>query len=64
MHTTPELHTDPVCGMQVDGTTARERDLVHEHEGETYYFCGRGCLLDFRDEPERFLASGYEPRMM
>ena len=64
MQTTPEVHTDPVCGMEVVGADARERGLVHEHEGQTYYFCGRGCMLEFRDEPQQYLAPGYEPRMM
>ena len=63
MQTTPETHTDPVCGMQVDGTAARERGLAAEYEGQTYYFCGRGCLLEFRDDPKRFFEPGYVPQM-
>ena len=39
---------DPVCGMEVDTTT----DLHFEYEGETYYFCSRGCKLDFEEDPE------------
>ena len=54
---------DPVCGMTVDRATAEAAGLVAEHEGVTYYFCGRGCLLDFRDDPDRFLEPSYEPRM-
>jgi len=34
---------DPVCGMEVDTAT----DLHFEYDGETYYFCGRGCKLEF-----------------
>lgn len=64
MQTTPETHLDPVCGMTVDGAAARERELVHEHEGTTYYFCGKGCLLDFRDDPGQYLDPSYQPRMM
>jgi YHS domain-containing protein len=55
--------TDPVCGMEVNTEVARAQGLVAEHDGETYYFCGRGCLGDFRDDPERILAPGYEPHM-
>ena len=39
------IETDPVCGMQVDTETSQ---LSFEHEGTTYWFCGRGCLLEFR----------------
>jgi YHS domain-containing protein len=31
--------------------------------GTIYYFCGRGCLLDFQDDPARVLAPGYQPHM-
>jgi uncharacterized protein len=34
---------DPVCGMKVD----RERALVKQSGGETYYFCSIGCLHAF-----------------
>ena len=57
------MATDPVCGMEVNTEVARAQELVAEHDGITYYFCGRGCLLDFRDDPERILAPGYEPQM-
>src|SRR5918997_3181698 len=46
------IESDPVCGMQVDTETSQ---LNLEHDGKTYWFCGRGCLLEFRDDPERFL---------
>jgi len=54
------IETDPVCGMAVDSSTS---GLSFEYEGTTYWFCGRGCLLEFRDDPERFLTPGYEPTM-
>jgi P-type Cu+ transporter len=52
---------DPVCGMQVDTDNAQ---FTAEHEGTTYYFCSRGCMLDFQDEPQRFLADDYKPAGM
>ena len=55
--------TDPVCGMQVNVEVARAAGLSAEHDGTTYYFCGRGCLLDFRDDPRRVFEPGYQPRM-
>lgn len=54
---------DPVCGMTVDKVSAGSRDLVAEHEGMTYYFCGRGCKLEFGDDPGRFLDPSYIPAM-
>ena len=54
------LETDPVCGMKVDMETS---DLKTEHDGKTYWFCGRGCLLEFRDDPQKYLDSSYQPSM-
>ena len=34
-----------------------------EYQGTTYYFCGKGCRLDFEDDPERILAPDYMPSM-
>jgi YHS domain-containing protein len=51
---------DPVCGMEVDTTTT---DLKLEHDGTVYWFCGRGCYLEFRDDPERFLDPDHTPSM-
>ena len=53
---------DPVCGMEVEVETTPPA-LTTEYKGKTYYFCGRGCLLDFKDDPERILAPGYKPAM-
>ena len=54
---------DPVCGMTVDLEEAREKGLVQTHDGREYAFCGRGCFLEFRDDPDAFLAPGYTPSM-
>lgn len=54
------IATDPVCGMEVDTKTSH---LSHDHDGRTYWFCGKGCLLEFRDDPERFLDPGHVPSM-
>ena len=45
---------DPVCGMTVDTTTSQ---LSFEHDGTTYWFCSRGCLLEFSDDPDKYLAT-------
>jgi len=55
--------TDPVCGMIFDPETARAAGLSDAHDGVTYYFCGKGCLLEFRDDPAKYLDRGYTPSM-
>jgi len=55
--------TDPVCGMTVDIEHAVRADLMAEHRGVTYYFCGKGCKLDFIDDAEKYLDSGHKPSM-
>jgi Cu+-exporting ATPase len=55
--------TDPVCGMDVNREIASAQALTSEHEGETYYFCGRGCKLDFDEDPARFFDPSYRPSM-
>ena len=48
------IEIDPVCGMSVDTTTSQ---LSLDHDGKIYWFCGKGCMLDFQDDPEAFLNS-------
>jgi len=55
---TMAIEIDPVCGMEVDTSTSQ---LSLEHEGTTYWFCGKGCLLDFEDDPEAFLPASTAP---
>jgi P-type Cu+ transporter len=54
---------DPVCGMEVNPEIATAQGLSSEHDGETYYFCGRGCKLDFDENPARFFEADYQPTM-
>jgi YHS domain-containing protein len=49
---------DPVCGMEVDTDKAQ---WTAEQDGQTYYFCSKGCMLDFKDNPQKFLDPGYTP---
>lgn len=62
-HRTVRPTEDPVCGMNVNLDEARPRDLVSTFEEHEYAFCGKGCFLEFRDDPETFLAPGYRPSM-
>ena len=43
--------TDPVCRMRVDPATAA---ATVEHEGRTYYFCGKGCAKSFSADPGKY----------
>lgn len=45
---------DPVCGMDVD--TSDPPGGTHEHEGVTYYFCGRGCRMEFEEDATGYLS--------
>ncbi len=54
---------DPVCGMRVEPEAARANGFTCAFEGVEYVFCGRGCLLEFADEPEAFLAPEYVAAM-
>ncbi len=49
------MQIDPVCGMQVDETTAQFKT---EYNGKTYYFCAPGCKKVFESDPERYLKGG------
>jgi P-type Cu+ transporter len=60
MEATMAIAIDPVCGMEVDTATSQ---LSFEYEGTTYWFCGRGCLLEFRDDPEKYLSADHQPSM-
>ena len=52
---------DPVCGMDVD---TEKSQLSLEHDGQTYWFCGKGCLLEFKDDPDKYLDPDYVPQGM
>lgn len=54
---------DPVCGMTVDPAHARANGLTLTHEDTEYAFCGKGCLLEFRDDPKTYLDTTYTPSM-
>jgi YHS domain-containing protein len=62
-HRTIAPTEDPVCGMTVDPVDAQSRGLTITHEGREYAFCGKGCLLEFRDDPAKYLDPAYRPSM-
>ncbi len=48
------MATDPVCGMTVEREKAAATSVF---DGATYYFCSRGCRLEFETEPKRFTTA-------
>jgi Cu+-exporting ATPase len=54
---------DPVCGMQVSPEIATAQGLSSAHDGQTYFFCGKGCKLDFDEDPAKYFDPDYQPRM-
>ena len=54
---------DPVCGMSVEPAAALEKGLHSQHASKDYYFCGKGCKLDFEEDPARYLDPSYTPSM-
>ena len=56
------MATDPVCAMSVD----RAKAVAGEWNGQTYYFCSRGCKAEFMVDPTTFvgdLPSAVEPAL-
>jgi YHS domain-containing protein len=49
--------------MVVEPSAAEARNLHVRLDGVDYYFCGRGCRLDFEEDPAHYLAPGYQPSM-
>ncbi|MBI4674530.1 MAG: ATP-binding cassette domain-containing protein [Chloroflexi bacterium] len=48
------MAVDPVCGMSIE----RENGAVtFEYAGTTYYFCARGCQMEFSQEPPKYLTA-------
>ena len=48
---------DPVCHMDIYPATAAGSS---EYEGTTYFFCSRGCKLDFDEDPAGVLRAEAE----
>lgn len=59
---TVAFNEDPVCGMTVDPDEGRARGLASTSQDRECLFCGKGCFLEFRDDPETFLATGFGAR--
>ncbi len=44
---------DPVCGMKVKPPTAAGSV---DYAGQTFHFCGKGCVAKFQADPEKYFA--------
>ncbi len=55
-----EMAKDPVCGMDVDPATNRQKA---DYKGKTYYFCGPVCRRAFEADPRTFLDPAYKASM-
>src|ERR1700687_1712056 len=49
----PTTVKDPVCGMNVEPSTAKHK---MDHAGRTYYFCCAPCREKFEARPGQYLA--------
>ena len=47
----PEKAKDPVCGLMVH----KDPKLSTGYKGETYYFCSRTDLDEFKKNPEKYV---------
>lgn len=54
---------DPVCGMTVEPEAARAKGLHNTYRSTDYFFCGKGCKLEFDEDPGRYLDPAYVPSM-
>ena len=50
-------YTDPVCGMKA----AANPEKSATHDGQTYYFCSKGCVTKFNADPLRYLSPETQP---
>jgi len=54
---------DPVCGMTVERESALAKALHTSYQGADFFFCGKGCKLEFDEDPEHHLDPSYVPSM-
>ena len=47
---------DPVCGMKVDESKARQEHRCTTYQSSTYYFCMEACMKRFTQAPETFIV--------
>ena len=45
---------DPVCGMTIEPARAA---ATSEYKGQTYYFCAKGCKVQFDKNPDKYVGA-------
>ncbi len=55
----PEVTTDPVCGMSVKLNAGKPSV---EHDDKNFHFCSQGCANKFETDPEFYLTGGHKRR--
>ena len=53
-----KLDIDPVCGMTVHRTQAREHDLAITFAEREYFFCAPDCMKTFLRAPRGYAVVG------
>ncbi len=46
-----KMITDPVCGMSIE-----KGEYKFDFKGREYFFCSKGCMNEFKEDPKKFLA--------
>jgi YHS domain-containing protein len=47
------MHTDPVCGMQVDDQKSTAKS---QFQGQNYHFCSEECKRKFDQQPQQYAS--------
>jgi YHS domain-containing protein len=50
----PDIHIDPVCGMQANRTGSKPR---LKRAVRTYYFCAEVCRAAFNRSPQQYVTA-------
>jgi YHS domain-containing protein len=50
---TMAMHTDPVCGMQVDDQKSTAKS---QFQGPNYHFCSDECKRKFDQQPQQYAS--------
>jgi YHS domain-containing protein len=49
--------------MTVEPEAARAKGLRSTYSATDYFFCGKGCKLEFDEDPKRYIDPSYMPSM-
>ncbi len=52
-----DIFACPTCVFDHTCTHPRRESVAMVHDGKRYHFCKAQCLVDFRKEPEKYVAA-------